>query len=110
MRFMELPLSAQTAYAELAEQARAFETSSALAGLVGSFQKLRRKGQEYWYFAFRDLGGKVRMSYVGPDDERVRALVKRFESSRRDKPLAPQARSAIALGNTPTAPKHFRII
>ena len=110
MRFIELPLSAQTAYAELAEQTRAFETSSALAGLVGSFQKLRRKGQEYWYFAFRDLGGKVRMSYVGPNDERVRALVERFEGSRRDKPLAPQARSAIALGNTPTAPKHFRII
>lgn len=48
MRFTELPLSAQTAYAELAEQARAFEMSDALAGLVGSFQKLARKGQSYW--------------------------------------------------------------
>jgi hypothetical protein len=108
-RYTELPLSAQTAYAELAEQARAFETSSALSGLVGSFQKLARKGQDYWYFAFRD-GGKVRMSYVGPDDERVRALVQRFRSSRRSKPLSPQAQSAIALGCAPIAPKHFRII
>ena len=110
MRFTELPLAAQTAYAELAEQTRAFETSSALAGLVGSFQKLRRKGHEYWYFAFRDLGGKVRMSYVGPDDDRVRALVERFKGTRRSKPLAPQSQSAIALGGAPLVPKHFRIV
>ena len=109
VRFVELPLSAQTAYAELAEQTRAFETSSALSGLVGSFQKLARKGKDYWYFAFRD-GGKVRMSYVGPDDDRVRRLVARFKDTRRDKPLAPQAQSAVALGCMPTAPKHFRII
>ena len=109
MRFTELPLSAQTAYAELAEQTRAFEASSALSGLVGSFHKLSRKGRDYWYFAFRD-GDKVRMSYVGPDEERVRALVLKFESGRRDKPLAPQAQSAIALGCAPAAPKHFRII
>jgi hypothetical protein len=110
MRFTELPLAAQTAYAELAEQARSFELAGALAGLVGSFHKLDRKGQPYWYFAFRDLDGKVRMSYVGPDDERVRALVKRFRETRRPKALEPQARSTIALGCTPTAPKHFRII
>jgi len=109
MRYAELPLSAQTAYAELAEQTRAFETSSALSGLVGSFQKLTRKGRGYWYFAFRE-GDKVRMSYVGPDDERVRALVQRFRNSRRGKPLAPGAQSAIALGAAPTVPKHFRII
>lgn len=109
MRYTELPLSAQTAYAELAEQARAFETGNALSGLSGSFQKMKRKDREYWYFAFRD-GDKVRMSYVGPDDDRVRALVERFKRSRRKKPLAPAAQSAIALGCAPTAPKHFRII
>lgn len=110
MRFAELPVSAQTAYAELAEQTRAFELTNALAGLVGSFQKLTRKGQNYWYFAYRDLDRKVRMVYVGPDDERVRALVKRFAQVRRDKPLAPQAQAALALGCALTAPKHFRIV
>jgi hypothetical protein len=110
MRFTELPLAAQTAYAELAEQARSFELTNALAGLVGSFHKLARKGQDYWYFAFRDLDGKVRMCYVGPDDDRARALVKRFRETRRAKALEPQAKSAIALGCTLTAPKHFRII
>lgn len=110
MRYTELPLSAQTAYAELAEQARAFEMTNALGGLVGSFQKLARKGQEYWYFAYREPGGKVRLSYVGPDEERVRKLVERFGQARREKPLAPQAQSAMALGCAPTAPKHFRMI
>lgn len=110
MRYTELTLSAQTAYAELAEQTRAFETSNALGGLVGSFQKLVRKGQAYWYFGYREPGGKVRLSYVGPDEERVRALVERFGESRRQKPLAPQAQSAIVLGCAPTAPKHFRLI
>jgi hypothetical protein len=109
MRHAELSLSAQTAYAELAEQTRAFETNSALSGLSGSFQKLKRKGQNYWYFAFRE-GDKVRMSYVGPDDDRVRALIDRFKKSRRGKPLVPAAQSAIALGCAPTVPKHFRII
>ncbi len=110
MRFTELPLSAQTAYAELFEQTRAFEVTNALTGLTGSFQKLARKGQDYWYFAYRDLDRKVRMAYVGPNDARVLALVERFERTRQDKPLAPQAQAALALGCAPTAPKHFRII
>lgn len=110
MRYIELPLSAQTAYAELGEQARAFELGAAIGGLTGSFQRLERKGNAYWYFAFRDLGRKVRMAYVGPDDERVRALIQRFDEQRQTRPLAPQARAAIALGGAPVAPKHFRII
>lgn len=110
MRFSELKLSAQTAYAELFEQTRSFEMTNALAGLKGSFQKLERKGKSYWYFAYRDTDQKTRMAYVGPDEARVQALVAKFAEIRQDKPLAPAARSAIALGCTPVAPKHFRII
>lgn len=110
MRYTELSLSAQTAYAELFEQARAFELSHALAGLTGSFQKLARKNREYWYFAYRDLDRRVRMVYVGPDEERVRALVQRFENIRQNRPLAPQSQAALALGCAATAPKHFRMI
>ena len=110
MRSSELPLSAQTAYAELAEQTRAFELSGALAGLVGSFHKLTRKGRDYWYFAYRDLAQKVRMVYIGPDAERVRALVERFKAARGKNPLAPQAQAAPALGCSAAVPKHFRIV
>lgn len=110
MRYTELPLSAQTAYAELFEQTRSFELSNALAGLTGSFQKLTRKNQEYWYFAYRDFDQKVRMAYVGPNEERVRSLVERFEQIRKGKPLVPPSQVALALGCSATAPKHFRMI
>ena len=110
MRFANLTLSAQTAYAELFSQTQAFEIDNALAGLVGAFHRRTLKGHEYWYFAYRDIDQKQRMAYVGPDNERVRALVKRFRETRQDKPLTPLARMAIAAGCTPVAPKHFRII
>lgn len=110
MRHSQLSLSGQTAYAELFSQTQAFEMNSALGGLVGTFHKRSLKGRDYWYFAYRDIDQKLRMAYVGPDDERVRALVGRFAQIRKDKPLAPPARMAIAAGCSPAAPKHFRII
>lgn len=110
MRYSELPLSAQTAYSELFAQTQAFELDHALSGLVGAFHKRRLKNRDYWYFAYRDIDQKLRMAYVGPDNERVQALVERFQANRRDKPLAPPARMAITAGCTAAAPKHFRII
>lgn len=110
-RFHELPLAAQTAYAELAEQARAFELSNALAGLKGSFQRMTRKGASYWYFAYRDLDQRVRMAYVGPDEPRVQRLIERFAAVRRkelwSEPVAritPRQRAAtqIRTGRKPT--------
>lgn len=110
MRLIELPLSAQTAYAELFSQVKAFELNGAMAGLVGAFHKRELKGRAYWYFGYRDMDQKLRMAYVGPDSDRVQALVRRFEQTRSDKPLAAPARMAIAAGCTPLAPKHFRVI
>ena len=110
MRWSDLSLSAQTAYAELLDRTQAFELTNALGGLVGAFHKRMLKGHEYWYFAYRDIDQKLRMAYVGPDGERIRQLVERFETSRQYKPLAPPARMAIAAGCAPVAPKHFRII
>lgn len=110
MRFASLSLSAQTAYAELFSQAQAFEMTNPLAGLVGAFHKRALKGRDYWYFGYRDIDRKLRMVYIGPDNPRVRALVEKFENARKDKPLAPPARMAMAAGGVPAAPKHFRII
>lgn len=110
MRLSELPLSAQTAYTELFSQTRAFELHNALAGLVGAFHQRTLKGRSYWYFGYRDIDQRLRMVYVGPDSERVEALVHRFEQTRRDKPLATPARMAIIAGGTPFPPKHLRVI
>lgn len=107
--FHELSLTAQTAYAELADQTRAFELE-ALAGLNGSFHARAIHGRRYVYFGYRDADGRQRMAYVGPDDERVRALVQRFKKVKSPRQLAPVAQSAQALGCAATPLKHFRVV
>ena len=107
--YRELPLSAQTAYAELLEQTRVSELE-ALAGLKGAFHKRSIHGHSYVYFGYRDADGRGRMVYVGPDDERVGALVSRFREVRAPRKLAPAAQSAQALGCAATPGKHYRII
>jgi hypothetical protein len=109
VRCTELPLSAQTAYAELLDQARAAELHRSVRHLNGSFASKTVKGREYWYFAYRDIDGAVRQLYVGPNDERVRSLIARFRDTA-PRPLAPMAKAAVALGCAATVPKQFRIV
>ena len=108
-RYTELPLGAQSAYAELLDQAQSLEMQRQIGHLTGSFHKKEIKGRAYWYFAYRDIDAKHHMVYVGPDNERVQALVERF---RQDKPaqLDRQAKAAIALGCAAVLPRHYRII
>lgn len=108
--YRELSLAAQTSYAELLDQAQTLELES-LSGLPGTFQRRTIKGHTYIYFGYRDpLGGAQRRVYVGPADDRVEALVARFEKVRAPKKLAPNARAALALGCTGIVPKHYRIV
>ncbi|MBI5436123.1 MAG: nucleotidyltransferase domain-containing protein [Nitrosomonadales bacterium] len=109
MRFIELSLSAQTAYMELLNQAQMQELARSAAHLNGNFAVKQVKGHTYWYFAYRDIDGAVRQLYVGPDEERVRNLIERF---REDKPreILPLVRSAMALGCDSVVPQHFRVV
>jgi hypothetical protein len=109
MRYRELSLAAQTAYAELLESARSSEPRRTVAHLNGTFASKQVKGRTYWYFAYRDIGGAVRQIYVGPDEERVRRLIETLKEDK-PRPLAPLARSAAALGCEAAIPKHFRIV
>lgn len=110
MRYRELSLSAQTACAELADQVQSLEVQNSLDRLSGAFHKRRLKGREYWYFGYRDIDGAGRMVYIGPDTERVKTLVGRFEAQRQSATVVPQANAAIALGCEATLPKHFKLI
>ncbi len=108
--YQELSLAAQTAYAEVLDQARALELDS-LSGLTGAFHRRTIKGRDYIYFGYRDpIGGKQRRVYVGPADARVDALVERFNDIKAPKKLAPNAQAALALGASGTLPKHYRIV
>ena len=108
--YTDLSLAAQTAYAEVLDQARTLELN-ALAGLTGSFHRRTIKGSDYVYFGYRDpIGDAQRRVYVGPADERVNALVARFNAAKAPKRLAPNAQAALALGCAATLPKHYRIV
>ncbi|MBL0419903.1 nucleotidyltransferase domain-containing protein [Ramlibacter sp. AW1] len=108
----ELPLSAQTAYAQLTDVALSLELDRSIEHLHGSFSTKTVQGARYWYFAFRDLDGRVRQLYVGPDTEAVRGAVERARNAqvRPDESLAPLARSAVALGCAAALPKHLRAV
>ncbi len=109
MYYTDLSPTAQTAYAELFEAVTARHLNRSVAHLTGSFAKKTVKGRLYWYFQFRDLDGRVRQIYVGPDGDRIRALL----DLSRQAPTAsvvPLSRSAMALGCHPLIPVHFRIV
>ncbi len=108
--FTELPLSAQTAYAQLFDAASAAELSRSVADLSGSFARKTVKGRVYWYFQHPDLGGRMRQIYVGPDTPEVRTLVEQRTAAPGAEVLRALARSAIALGCQPLLPRHFRVI
>lgn len=110
IRFTELPLSAQTAYAQLFDAANTTELSRSVANLAGSFAQKNVKGRIYWYFQHSDLVGKSRQIYIGPDTSAVRKLVELRADAPGVDALRALARSAIALGCQPLVARHFRVI
>jgi hypothetical protein len=108
--FQELPLTAQTAYAQLLESAVSAEHFRSLADLPGSFAAKSVRGHKYWYFQYTEPSGKLRQAYVGPDGDAVRALMARKNEPSPIAALGPMARAAAALGCTEVLPKHLRVI
>jgi hypothetical protein len=110
--FSELSSTAQTAYAQMVEAALGVEHARSVADLSGSFSAKQVKGHKYWYYQYTEPAGKLRQVFVGPDSDPVRALVARKNASAQavNAPLAPLARSAIALGCAEVLPKHFKVL
>lgn len=110
-RFAELPLSAQTLYAQVFDAASAAELSRSVAYIRGgSIATKTVKGAKYFYYQYRDVNGAVRQIYLGPDSERLRALVERAHAPSAQPVLADLARGAIGLGCAAILRKHFRVI
>jgi hypothetical protein len=109
-RFVELAVSASTAYAQLQTAALAVELARDVAHLQGSFSTKQVKGTTQWYFSFREPDQRLRQIYVGPDNEEVRRLVTKSREEAPLEQLKPLAKSALALGCTPTQRKHLSVI
>ena len=108
--YRELPAAAQTAYAELYELVQVAETSRSPAFLTGKVAYKTVKGSRYAYWAFKEIDGRKREYYLGPDGPAIIAI----EAAReRGAPaldaVARQAAATIAQGCVATPPKHFRI-
>lgn len=110
--FAELSLSAQTNFAELVEQAQARMLDRSISEVSGSFNKKEIKGVQYWYWQFRDLEGKTKQIYLGPDDERLGELIRlHSEGKARDhKDLARLAHACTSLGCGNVTAQHFKVI
>ena len=109
-RYAELPVAAATAYAQLQSATLAVELARDVSHLQGSFSTKLIKGSAQWYFSFREPDQRIRQIYVGPDNTQVRALVEKARAAAPLEPLKPLARSALALGCTPTQRKHLSVI
>lgn len=110
MLHTELPLNAQTAYAQLLDAALSAEHFRSVADLAGSFANKTIKGHRYWYYQFTEPSGKPRQLFVGPDNEAVNRLIERSRQPAVSESLIPLANSAIALGCAPILFRHFKVI
>ena len=108
--YTELPLSAQTAYAQLLDAALGAELVRSVADLNGSFNAKTVKGRTYWYFQYTEPAGKLRQVYVGPDNDAVQRLMARQREIGATAGLGALARSALALGCAGVLPRHYRVI
>jgi hypothetical protein len=73
-----LSLTARTLYAELRELALAIGSVEHMGDSPGSIVAKTLASGTYLYRQYRDLDGRTRQSYLGPDNERTRALAERW--------------------------------
>lgn len=109
--YRELPAAAQTAYAELYELVQVAETSRSPAFLTGKVAYKTVKGSRYAYWAFKEIDGRKREYYLGPEGPAIAAIeAARASGAPALDAVARQAAAAVAHGCVITPPKHYRIV
>lgn len=109
--YRELPAAAQTAYAELYEQVQVADASRSPAFVTGKVAYKTVKGQRYAYWAFKEIDGRKREYYLGPEGPAIASIERaREQGVPALEAVARQAAAALAQGCTATPPKHFRIV
>lgn len=109
--YRELSLSAQTAYAELFEIVQVGETARSPASLTGTIAYKTIKGRRYAYWAFKEIDGRKREYYLGPEGPIIDAIeAAREQGAPALIAVARQAAASVAQGCVATPPKQFRIV
>jgi hypothetical protein len=108
--YRELSAAAQTAYAELYELAQVAEATRSPASLTGKVAYKTIKGRRYAYWAFKEIDGRKREYYLGPEGPAIAAIeAARAKGAPAFEVVSRQAAAAGAQGCSLTPPKHFRI-
>ncbi|MBK5943052.1 GSU2403 family nucleotidyltransferase fold protein [Halorhodospira halophila] len=84
METKPLSLTARTLFAELREQAVTIGVASDRDSRPGTVVRKSVKGSTYFYYQYRDLDGRTRQTYIGPDNEQTAALLTGLERTTRD--------------------------
>lgn len=111
--FDDLPVAAQTAFANLQTAAKARELSRSVADISGSFNRKKVKSSTYWYYQTKDPDGNMRQVYLGKEGPEILSLIENRDNPSRVESAAHLARlsaSAVALGAPSITPKHGRVI
>lgn len=77
-----LPITTQTAYAELLDQLLALDAQRSIGHAPGAFVRKTIKGRAYVYFQYSTPGGTTRQAYIGPASAALDAVVARFAAER----------------------------
>lgn len=113
MLYTELTASAQASFAGLDVAARDAELRRSVAAVPGGFVKKHDKGRDYWYYQKKQPNGKTQQVFVGPDDEKTRALIEHHDVGDAvlgKGALQKLARASIELGCSEIPLKHGRVI
>lgn len=81
-RMKPLPITTQTAYAELLEQLLALDAHRSIGHAPGAFVTKTIKERIYYYFQYSTPGGMARQAYVGPKSPALDTVVQRFDHER----------------------------
>lgn len=108
--YRELPVSAQTAYAELYELVQVADAARSPAFLTGKIAWKTIKTRRYAYWMFKEIDGRKREYYLGPEGPAIAAVeAARARGAPALEAVGRQAAAAVAQGCSVTPPKHFRI-
>ncbi len=77
-----LPLTTQTAYAELLDQLVALDAHRSIGHAPGTFVTKEIKNRTYYYFQYSKPGGGTKQVYIGPESAQLEALVERYAIER----------------------------
>lgn len=110
-----LPPLARTIYSQMLEDALANEVAYCSGPLRGAVATKTLSSGVYLYWQFRDLQGRVRQVYLGPEGAATRSLVRRLEDDvRTNREITGELERATAAfvqaGGRTNLIEHFRVV